>query len=311
MAKAGKKADGGRNGAPGGARKAAPKRTGSKAAGAGGKGPAVVVETVAVEAALPVVGRQEAEDVRDALRTALAEVKELRDAVRAARAATDEARSAQRAALAETLDGIRRLRGDVESLLARAAEGGRAADLPSAESGAPEPVRKNRLGATVAPGVVVAEVIEGTPAAASGLERGDVIEEANGRPIAGGSDLRDAVEAAPAGSEVTLQLRRAGELLVRTVRTGDPANEGEGEGKSRFGVTVAPGVVVAEVFPDSPAAVSGLERGDVIEEVNGQPIASGNQLLAVVHALSEGATVPLVVTRAGERREVVAHLDGA
>lgn len=312
MAKAGKKGSAGgqagsRTGAGRGAaaRKTAPKRGGS------------AVEAVVVEAveAVPVDGRAEADELARTLREALAEVSALREEARAARAEADGARAACRDALAEAGNGARRLKAEFEALRAQVAEvrgacdAGEKTDKAEGEGVADEPGRKNRLGLTVAPGVVVAQVVNDSPAAVAAVIRGDVIEEANGRAVHSGTDLRDAVEAAPDGSEVTLQLRRAGEQLLRTVHI-PKASEENGEGKSRFGVTVAPGVVVAEVFPGGPAAAAGLERGDVIEEVGGQAIHSGKQLLTVVHSLPEGSEVPLAVTRAGVSREVVARLDG-
>ena len=211
-------------------------------------------------------------------------------------------------ALAEALDGLRGLKTEIAELRTRAA----AVPQPAAAETAPAaepPAHTNRFGAEVAPGVVVADVVADSPAAEAGLMRGDVLEEANGAALTSGGQLRDAVQAVATGENVVLQLRRGGERQMRTVRLGDEtADEGHG---SRFGVTVAPGVVVAAVFAGSPAEAAGLAGGDVIEEAHGRPVASGEELFSVVHSQPEGADVALVVTRAGERRELVVHLDQA
>lgn len=165
---------------------------------------------------------------------------------------------------------------------------------------------KNRFGASVVSAAVVASVFEGSPAAAAGIEPGDVIEEAQGHAIVSGGELRERISATPAGEDLTLQLRRGGETLLRTVHLGDART---GEAGGRFGVTVESAVVVAEVFPGSPAAAAGLLTGDVIEDAHGQPVQSGEQLLSVLHALPEGAEVALIVSRGGERNELLAHLD--
>ena len=105
---------------------------------------------------------------------------------------------------------------------------------------------------------------------------------------------------------MTVRFRRGGELLVRTLRLG----EGAADGKSRFGLTVASGVVVADVFAGSPAEAAGLVRGDVIEDAHGHPVHSGDLLFSIIHSQPEGAEVMFVVNRNGERHELLAHLDG-
>lgn len=109
----------------------------------------------------------------------------------------------------------------------------------------------------VAPGVVVAEVEPDSLAAAAGLVRGDVIEEVSGRAIRTGGELRDALQG---GGEDVLCLCRRDERLERIVGVWAEGAEG-----GHLGVTVVPGVVVAEVFAGSPAAEAVLARGDVIE----------------------------------------------
>ena len=86
---------------------------------------------------------------------------------------------------------------------------------------------------------------------------------------------------------------------------------GTAEARNRFGVTVGSGVVVAEVLPDSPAAEAGLERGDVIEEVNGTDVVSATQLRDVVLAAGDEADVRLHVVRAGKPQELRARVGKA
>ena len=75
-------------------------------------------------------------------------------------------------------------------------------------------------------------------------------------------------------------------------------------------MTVGPGVVVAEVLPDTPAAVAGLQRGDVIDNVNNTPVLSAEQLRDVVQQLPAGGEAVLHVTRAGTTKEIKARLNG-
>ena len=66
------------------------------------------------------------------------------------------------------------------------------------------------LGLIVEPGVVVAEITPGTPAAVAGLMRGDVITAVNGEEVITGVQLRHAVQALEGHVEVTLRFTRGG-----------------------------------------------------------------------------------------------------
>src|SRR5205823_12547215 len=125
---------------------------------------------------------------------------------------------------------------------------------------------------TVEPGVVVAEVLPGTAADGAGLARGDVIHRVNSTPVLDAVEFRDAVAAIPDGKEVILLVTNGGQTREAVARLDEPAEgEAPAEGHSRLGVTVEPGVVVAEVLPESPAAAAGLAPGDVVESANGHP----------------------------------------
>jgi S1-C subfamily serine protease len=186
---------------------------------------------------------------------------------------------------------------------------------------AAEPVRRarrgrraearNRFGVTVGSGVVVAEVHPDSPADAAGLRRGDVIEEVNGTEIVSATQLRDAVRAAGDDAEVALRIVRAGDAEEVRAKVGKTADDTGEEGRNQLGVTVGPGVVVAEVLPETPAAAAGLERGDVIDDVNGTAVLSGEQFRQVVQQLPAGSEAALRVTRAGHVREVRARLEPA
>ncbi len=167
----------------------------------------------------------------------------------------------------------------------------------------------NRLGLTVGNGVVVAEVLPESPAAAAGLTRGDVIEEVNGTGVVSAVQLRDAVRRVGGNERVTVRVFRAGDTHeLRAQLAAEPPDEKSETDRNRLGVTVGPGVVVAEVLPDTPAAAAGLATGDVIDGLNGQPVRSAHELRDLVHHLNDGSDVVLRVTRAGEVREVRAKL---
>jgi len=184
----------------------------------------------------------------------------------------------------------------------------------AAERAAARPVEaRNRLGVTVGNGVVVAEVQPDSPAAAAGLTRGDVIEEVNETGIVSAAHLRDAVLKTKDNSDVTLRVFRAGQTheVKARLADADDANGDGSENRNRLGVTVGPGVVVAEVLPDTPAAAAGLATGDVIDDLDGRPIRDGEELRDLIHGLPAGEDAVLRVTRAGEVREVRVKTNGA
>jgi serine protease Do len=60
------------------------------------------------------------------------------------------------------------------------------------------------------------------------------------------------------------------------------------------------GAIVSQVTPDSPASKSGLHRGDVISQLNGQKIANGSALQVAVSQLTPGTNIALGILRDGK-----------
>lgn len=70
------------------------------------------------------------------------------------------------------------------------------------------------------------------------------------------------------------------------------------------------GAVVISVAPDSPAAIGGLEPGDVVTVVGGVPTVDADGLVAAVRALDPGDRVAITVLRGSEQHEVEVRLQG-
>jgi putative serine protease PepD len=69
------------------------------------------------------------------------------------------------------------------------------------------------------------------------------------------------------------------------------------------------GLYVAGVVPGGPAASAGLQEGDVITEINGQPATDPNQLQAITITQREGSTVSIkYVTPSGETKTTTVTL---
>ena len=138
------------------------------------------------------------------------------------------------------------------------------------------------LGTQAGQGAVVTRVQPDSPAAAAGLQAGDVIVRVDGRPVRGASDFHNAEGLAPVGSSLTLELLREGKTVNATAKliahqsasvvgsvvdarlTG--ADLGEADARARReGLS---GVRVSRVAANSHAAKVGLQAGDLIVGVN-------------------------------------------
>jgi serine protease Do len=140
------------------------------------------------------------------------------------------------------------------------------------------------FGAESQKGVLVSEVTPDSPAARAGLKSGDIVLEVDGRTVDSPGDVARAVGLAAPGRKTKLTLWRD------TAKTTVDVVLGEAPGErlaSRLGFEVRPltpelareldrrstqGVVVTHVEDGTPAAEAGIRRGDVIVEVNRQPV---------------------------------------
>jgi serine protease Do len=72
----------------------------------------------------------------------------------------------------------------------------------------------------------------------------------------------------------------------------------------QFGLSQPTGALVAEVEPNTPASRAGLKRGDVILALNGQTVASANDLRLRVSQTAPGTNVKLQISRDGKTQDV-------
>ena len=168
------------------------------------------------------------------------------------------------------------------------------------------PAMAKAFGAKEAKGAVVGDITAASPASHSDLKQGDIILEVNGKTIDDANQLRLQIGLLSPGTMVKLSLLRAGTPRDVTVKMGEfPTKEERasldngGTGSTLEGVSVenltpetaremklAPetkGVVVADIDPSSHAAEAGLRAGDVIQQVNRQPVKS---VRAFAHAMT-------------------------
>ena len=61
------------------------------------------------------------------------------------------------------------------------------------------------------------------------------------------------------------------------------------------------GIMLTHVIPNGPAAIAGLERGDIILSINGEAVSTRQQALLIVAALEPGDQVEVQGWRDGRR----------
>lgn len=179
-------------------------------------------------------------------------------------------------------------------------------------------------------GALVGEVAPNTPSQKAGIKTGDVITAVNGKKISDARELRLMIGSMAPGGKAQIQVNREGqtktfdveltEMPAGVTEEGGPeASPEEGAQPEKTtvfgGVAVADvtddirtalnlpkdthGAVIAEVDPDSSAGKAGLREGDVIQEVNKQPIRNAKDLVAVSKKLKPNEKILMRVYSQG------------
>ena len=171
-------------------------------------------------------------------------------------------------------------------------------------------------------GVMIASVVNETPAARAGFEPGDVVIKIDGKPVQDDVAFREAVAAAKPGTKVEFTVLREGKPRTLTATLEEApdlqaaARQIEEQQKavvSKLGArfeTVTPelekkynlgsgpaGAVIVEVEPGTAAAEAGLRPGDVVIRANGKPIAKAEDINTVANGVKSGDRVALVIFR--------------
>ncbi|MBV9863271.1 MAG: DegQ family serine endoprotease [Alphaproteobacteria bacterium] len=188
-------------------------------------------------------------------------------------------------------------------------------------------------------GALVSSVTPDSPAAAIGLQPGDIILSANGQPIHSVRDLPRLVAAAPIGQKLALTVRRNGRDMtlapviaqLREAQQQAAANPEQGGGGAlgsftSFGMDLAgldaaararfhiprevSGVVVSQVAGDSPAAALGIQPGDVIVSVDQKPVNSPQEAADRLKEAATHGNILLLLNRHGSSEFVGLSVGG-
>jgi Do/DeqQ family serine protease len=186
------------------------------------------------------------------------------------------------------------------------------------------------LNLPAARGAIITSVSPGGPAQRAGIERGDVVTAINNQPVIDHNSLRNQIAGMAPGSTANVTVVRNGreqnmqvaltELPDRQRPETEESSSGNGATTNdRFGLSLQPltaemasrygleaddqGLVVTRVDPDSNAANAGIRQGDLIQEVNRQPVRTIAGFSTAVRA--SGARPALVLIK---RRNNVVYL---
>jgi serine protease Do len=177
-------------------------------------------------------------------------------------------------------------------------------------------------------GIIVEGVKPGGPSEKAGLKPDDIILAINGKPVKDGDDLMARVSDTPVGETIDLNVDRDGKKMDFKVVTRDrqelnqdrpdivgelntpPAAAQPASANVKFGIAVREasaderaatpnhrGAAISEVEPDSFAEDIGLEKGDIITEINRKPVNSREDVASIAKSLKSGDAVTFHVIR--------------
>ena len=164
-------------------------------------------------------------------------------------------------------------------------------------------------------GALIAQVEDASPAQRAGLQAGDVILRLDGQPIVASGDLPARIGMAQPGDKIRLDIWRQGKPRQITAELGGaPANTAASANtpgsKAKLGLALRPlqpheqrtahtsgGLLVEQA--SGPAARAGVQAGDVIVSVNGQPVQELEQVRNIVAQADK--SVALLVQRGSQR----------
>jgi serine protease Do len=187
-------------------------------------------------------------------------------------------------------------------------------------------------------GVIIAEVTPSGPAEQAGLKVGDAITGVDGKTIKDGNELVSYISAQKPGTQHKLTYLRNGKEGTATVTIADRAKlfgarlgeddstQGEEQPQEskmgltvrsvspdladRLGIPAGKGIIVQDVKPGSFAEDVGLSRGDVILEINKQPVNNDADFKRVQSSLKSGQDVVFLVRQGRGRNAGTIFLAG-
>src|SRR5216684_4937840 len=160
-------------------------------------------------------------------------------------------------------------------------------------------------GVPATPAPVVSSVFAGGAAQTAGLQPGDRIVVFDGNENPKWRTIADDALLSP-GQPLPLEIERNGQRIKLTIKPTPHAEDGETVGFLDFLPDYgAVPIVVRAVEPNTPAAETGLQVGDRIVAVNGEPVKSAEQVTQLIRE-HKGQPITLRVERSGRQVDITA-----
>ncbi|MGH2627344.1 MAG: PDZ domain-containing protein, partial [Anaerolineales bacterium] len=175
------------------------------------------------------------------------------------------------------------------------------------------------FGAKDSKGVLISDVMPDSPAGKAGFKPGDILLEFEGKKTEAPSDLQRAVGLLSPGHGAKVKVWRDGAERTLEVKIGEAPDEREAQGQrggrgapTVLGLDVRPitpevarqlnlrvteGVIVARVDEGTPAAEAGIQRGDVIREINRQRIRTMGDYEKLTRDAKDGDRLTVLLQR--------------
>jgi serine protease Do len=161
-------------------------------------------------------------------------------------------------------------------------------------------------------GALVADVVKGGPAEKGGLKKNDVVIAYSGKEIPDSGMFRNEVANTPVGSEAKVTVLRDGKKVELTIKVGNLEESTKvlaayvkerlgaevraisPQEAEKYGLDAGQGVVIGQLEAMGPLRKAGFEVGDIILEINNQPIKGVEAFIQLVSVLKPGQKVTLL-----------------
>ncbi len=162
-------------------------------------------------------------------------------------------------------------------------------------------------------GALLTEIRPGGPAAQAGLATGDIVLALDGVAVIDSADLPPMIGACAPDSEHVLTVLRQGKVSQIKVRVGELGSADKSTAPrvqiARLGLAVSDlaearrlahglsGGVLVEEVGNGPAAVAGIQAGDILLKLGDQPLANAEAMREIASGLTPGRALPVLIKR--------------
>ncbi len=175
-------------------------------------------------------------------------------------------------------------------------------------------------------GVIIAQIMPGSPADRGGLKVGDIVVEVDGQRVGEVRELQFKIMRTEPGKEINLKVVREGKETNLKIKVGEMPEDrqvGEAEqGQADLGLVLrdltqeeearlgVKGVLVVRVAPNSLSMQSGITPGDVILQVGNRPVSNVREFQQSIEALRQAGreSALLLIRRRGNNLFLVLRL---